>query len=32
MIGHRTLRMLLGIWQSAFEKIEDAWLRLKQRR
>jgi hypothetical protein len=32
MIGRRMLRMLLGIWQSAFERIEDAWLRLKQGR
>ncbi len=32
MIGRRMLRMLLGIWQSAFERIEDAWLRLKQKR
>ena len=32
MIGRRMLRTLSGIWQSAFERIEDAWLRLKQRR
>jgi hypothetical protein len=32
MIGHRMLRMLSGIWQSVFERIEDAWLRLKQKR
>jgi hypothetical protein len=32
MIGRRMLRMLSGIWQSVFEKIEDAWLRLKQGR